>query len=325
MRALQVWKRPNRCEMSLFRKRKTWAIVLTVVAVSSMAVTAWFRWRTSLTVVVGKEWSPDERISITDVDHSDWSRLLAQYVTSDGRVDYAAWKRSRDGISRLDAYLDHLSRVDGSQSASREDRLAFWINAYNALTIRGILREYPTTSIRNHVSHVGYNIWKHYQLRVGDESYSLSAIEHEILRPLGEPRIHFAIVCASIGCPPLRNETYVPERLEEQLTDNARRFFSQQQNFRIDRQYNRVELSSIFNWFAGDFGETRREQLDAIAPWLPSEQARKFIRRPDVTVRYLDYDWDLNDRTEQRDAGSNRNPPTNPDPMPPPHSGSSSR
>ena len=311
--------------MSLFQKRKTWAVALTVMAVSSIVLTAWYHWRTSLTVVVGKEWSPDERISFADVDHSDWDRLLAEYVSDEGRVDYAGWTNSPDGISRLDAYLDHLSRADRSQSASQEDRLAFWINAYNALTIRGILREYPTTSIRNHVSHVGYSIWKHYQLRVGDESYSLSAIEHEILRPMGEPRIHFAIVCASIGCPPLRNEAYVPERLDEQLTANARAFFQQRRNFRIDRQYNRVELSSILNWFADDFGETRRDQLDAIAPWLPSEEARKFTRRPDVTVRYLDYDWNLNDRTEQRDAGSNRNPPTKPGSMPPPHSGSSSR
>ena len=174
--------------------------------------------------------------------------------------------------------------------------MAYWINAYNAVTVEGILREYPTSSIKNHTGLVGYNIWDDLLLRVGDESRSLNAIEHEILRKLGEPRIHFAIVCASIGCPRLLNEAFLAERLDEQLSENARHFFAQSRNFRIDDAANTVYLSSILSWFGGDFGSSQAEQLAWVAPYFADDAAREAAAAEGVTVKYLDYDWNLNEQ-----------------------------
>ncbi len=178
--------------------------------------------------------------------------------------------------------------------------MAFWINAYNAVTVRGILREYPTTSIRNHTAKIfGYNIWKDLLLVVGGRSYSLEDIEHKVLRHMRDPRIHFAIVCASKGCPRLRNEAYTAERLERQLDDNARHFFAQRQNFRYDPARRHFELSSILKWFGRDFGEDDRAVLRAIAPFLP-ESASQVASTGGVTVSYLTYDWSLNDQPARR-------------------------
>ena len=245
---------------------------------------------------LGQLWSPTEHISLNDVDHSAWDDLLGRYVTAEGLVDYRGLKASDDDTAALRGYLAQLSRVDPQKAASPEATLAFWINAYNAVTVEGIRREYPTSSIKNHVGLVGYNIWDDLLLRVGGKTYSLNAIEHEILRKLGEPRIHFAIVCASIGCPRLLNEAYVAARLDEQLTDNARHFFGQTRNFRVDPSANTVYLSSILSWFDTDFGPTRAAQLERVARYLPDDAAREAAADPGVTVSYLDYDWNLNEQ-----------------------------
>jgi hypothetical protein len=179
--------------------------------------------------------------------------------------------------------------------AKRESQLAFWINAYNAVTIRGILREYPTTSIRNHTPRLfGYHIWKDLKLYVGGKPYSLDQIEHEVLRKMNEPRIHFAIVCASISCPRLLNEAYAPKKIEIQLAANAKDFFSREQNFRYDRLTNRFHLSAILDWFSEDFGSNQAEVLNAISEWLPTESAIRAARTSSPNVSYLDYNWNLN-------------------------------
>lgn len=130
---------------------------------------------------------------------------------------------------------------------------------------------------------------------VGDASYSLDQMEHAILRKMGEPRIHFAIVCASVGCPRLRNEAYVAETLQAQLADNTRDFFSRLQNLRVEGPSRTLYVSSILDWFGGDFGRTQSEQLTVLRPYLP-EAAARLAADPRVRVRFLDYDWDLNDQ-----------------------------
>ncbi len=228
------------------------------------------------------------------VSHEPWDRLLKKYVDPAGMVDYAAWKGSREDQATLDAYLNQLSAAALAPDSPREAQLAFWINAYNAVTVKGILREYPTTSIRNHTARLfGYNIWKDLQLLVGGKAYSLEAIEHEVLRPMGEPRIHFAIVCASRGCPRLLDEAYVGERLDEQLTGNARAFFADPTKFRLTAD--RVEVSPILKWFATDFGPDAHTQLQSIAPYLP-ESARRAVGGGGLRIQYQEYDWGLNDK-----------------------------
>ncbi|MGI9471987.1 MAG: DUF547 domain-containing protein [Rubripirellula sp.] len=244
-------------------------------------------------VYVGKQ--SRSNLSMDDVSHSGWDQLLQKYVNDQGQVNYRSWKASRADVQALDAYLALLSTAGRSAPATREAKLAFWINAYNAVTIRGILREYPTSSIRNHTAKLwGYNIWKHLQLYVGGVPVSLNSMEHEILRKMDEPRIHFAIVCASIGCPRLLRRAYVAEKVNSQLESNAKDFFSRSQNFRYDPSNQKVYLSEILDWFGEDFGDGQVAQLRRIAGWLP-EQAGAVSEQPGaIGVSYLDYDWNLN-------------------------------
>ncbi|MCP4169779.1 MAG: DUF547 domain-containing protein, partial [Fuerstiella sp.] len=180
---------------------------------------------------------------------------------------------------------------------SNSAKLAFWINAYNAVTVRGILREDPTSSSRNHTAKLfGYNIWKQLQLYVGGKPHSLEGIEHEILRKMNEPRIHFAIVCASIGCPRLLNEAYTPQRVQQQLEASAKDFFRRSQNFRHDKAANRFYVSEILSWFATDFGADQAVQLKRISQWLPTAAAQQAAQRNAVSLSYLDYDWNLNEQ-----------------------------
>ncbi len=252
-------------------------------------------------VYVGRKVARSALRPMDQIDHSPWDRLLKKYVDTDGYVDYRSWHASAADRRALQSYLASLSQADPTRRVSRDAGLAFWINAYNALTVEGILREYPTTSIRNHTARLfGYNIWKDLQLYVGGRPYALEYMEHQILRRMREPRIHFAIVCASIGCPRLLNEAYVADRLDAQLETNARDFFRRPKNFRYDARSRTFHVSSILKWFASDFGENQAAQLRRIAPWLPTAEAQRAARENRVSIAYLDYDWKLNDQASRR-------------------------
>lgn len=243
------------------------------------------------------------RVSMEKIDHSSWDKLLRKYVDKDGYVNYRSWHASASDRRVLSGYLNSLSQATPPVSAGKDSKLAFWINAYNAVTVHGILREYPTSSIRNHTAKLfGYNIWKDLQLYVGGRAYSLEAIEHETLRKMSEPRIHFAIVCASIGCLRLLNEAYTPSKVQQQLETNAKDFFSRSQNFRYESQSRRFYLSSILSWFAEDFGSNQSSQLRTISRWLPNKSAKAAAQAGSGNVSYLDYNWNLNDQASRRVA-----------------------
>ncbi|MCI0460108.1 MAG: DUF547 domain-containing protein [Gemmataceae bacterium] len=247
-------------------------------------------------VLVGRPCTEPDRPSVGKVSHDAFDTLLQKYVDDHGMVTYARWKENTKDIAALDEYLESLSCVDLASPAATEERLAFWINAYNAVTLKGILREYPTTSIRNHTAKLaGYNIWKDLCLWVDGKEYSLEDIEHKVLRQMGEPRIHFALVCASRGCPPLANRAYTAAGLVEQLTANARRFFAQPTNFQTDSRT--VHVSQLLKWYGTDFAATPVEQLRLLRPYLPSAENLTWMDRGSFPVRYLDYDWALNDRS----------------------------
>ncbi|HUY33026.1 MAG TPA: DUF547 domain-containing protein [Pirellulales bacterium] len=251
-------------------------------------------------ITVGKK--ATRLVSFDQVSHAAWDKMLKQFCDRDGYVDYAGWKRSKADQIALDKYLATLSAGNPKAPSSPEGKLAFWINAYNAVTVWGILHEFPTTSIRNHTAKVfGYNIWHDLLLTVGDETVSLDTIEHKILRKAGENRIHFAIVCASVGCPRLRNEAYSKDKLEAQLADNTRDFFSRSTNFRIDRATHVVQVSSILDWFGEDFGETPQAGLASLADYLP-KSAGAALAQGQFSVKYLDYDWALNDQATRNTA-----------------------
>lgn len=253
---------------------------------------------------IGQNWPAGRQIAFDRVDHSSFSELLGKYVDGDGFVNYRAWKATAADRRALQQYLLHLSQVNPSLPAPREAQLAFWINAYNAVTLEGILREYPTDSIRKHTSKLGgYNIWDDLPLIAGGRAYSLNDIEHKVLRKMNEPRIHFAIVCASIGCPRLLNEAYVADKLESQLSANSRDFFARPQNFMVDSS-GTMHVSAILDWFEEDFGASRSERFHRVQPYLP-ENVRSLAIHPQTRVKYQDYNWSLNDQA-RKPAGSGR-------------------
>ena len=230
-------------------------------------------------------------------DHSPYTALLQKHVDDEGRVAYRAWK-DKD-LDALDGYLRSVSETDPKKLASREERIAFWVNAYNALTIRGIIEFYPMKSIKDKVNRIfGYNIWTDYKIEVGGRERSLDEIEHRILRKMGEPRIHFALVCASLGCPKLSRDAYRGADLEEQLDRQAREFLNDPERTRVDRSGREVYLSKIFKWFDDDFGGTEETVLRFIAPYRP-EAERDLLLKGRPEINYLSYDWSLNDQQEE--------------------------
>ncbi|MDG1873313.1 MAG: DUF547 domain-containing protein [Mariniblastus sp.] len=242
----------------------------------------------------GRKWPAPQRVSYDRIDHSLFNDLLRKYVDQNGLVNYAAWHVSNNDRKLLQSYLAELGKADVHQPSTKQSEIAYWINAYNALTLEGILRVYPTTSIRNHTSKIfGYNIWKNLKLMSGDQWVSLDHIEHQILRKQSEPRIHFAIVCAAVGCPRLLNEAYAGTKLEQQLKANSQDFFSRQQNLRIDEKKKAIYLSQILSWFGADFGETQIDQLESIVPYFPKNVQQR-VREGGYRIEFSNYDWSLN-------------------------------
>lgn len=244
----------------------------------------------------GQTWPAAQRVSYDQIDHAAYDQLLQTYVDDNGLVNYKAWQANAADRQALQNYLNQLSRADNSIRSTKNGKLAYWINAYNALTIEGILRVYPTTSIRNHTPKIGYNIWDNLKLTSGDELVSLNHIEHEILRKMSEPRIHFAIVCASIGCPRLLNQAYTGEQLEEQLAGIATDFFSRAGNLTVDAGNKTLRFSKILSWFGSDFGQTQTDQLRAVYNYLPQE-AQAVLSAGGYRVDFLEYNWNLNTQT----------------------------
>jgi len=231
--------------------------------------------------------------------HLLFTRILREYVR-EGRVDYK--KLSRD--KRLDVYLKQLSETNPDNLPSDKEKLAFWINTYNAYTLKLIRENYPLKSI-NELHKGGFIIgsilkstaWDRDFVIVAGKKMSLNAVEHKILRPrFLEPRIHFAIVCAAIGCPPLRNEAYEADRLDSQLNEQGRVFLSEPKKNSFDLENKIARISPIFGWFKEDFGRDRLGVLLFIAKFLEPKAANAI--RKDVKnwrVFYTYYDWGLNE------------------------------
>ncbi len=228
--------------------------------------------------------------------HAPFDALVRAFVR-DGDVDYRCLQTHE---AALDAYLATLGRTD-PDALSRDAALAFWINAYNSFTIKLILSRYPRIGSIKDIP----GRWDRRDWVVGGQRRSLNDIEHKILRKeFVEPRIHFAIVCASASCPTLAPEAYVAGRLDEQLTRAAFDFLSDHgRGSRLDversgedRARVRLYLSSIFKWFREDFEGRAGSLIDFVAPYL-SQQDRAVLQRhrDDVSIRFLPYDWSLND------------------------------
>lgn len=228
--------------------------------------------------------------------HAAFDALLARHVHGDV-VDYAGLGADR---AALQDYLATLARTD-PDALDRAGRMALWINAYNAFTLELVLRELPgLESIKDIPSG---RRWEGRLWDVGGTRYSLDQIEHEILRPMGDARVHFAINCASQSCPALADEAYLPQTLDSQLDAAGRAFLADPERglrFGDERGLfgtsHVLRLSRIFDWFEDDF-ERDGTRLDFVLRFAP-ERAVAYVRehRDDLDVEFLDYDWSLNDR-----------------------------
>ena len=228
-----------------------------------------------------------------EFSHELFDRVLQKYVDSQGRVNYAELK-SNPGT--LKAYLDLLATNAPSDKATFQTGLAFWINAYNALTIKGVLDHYPTTSVRKIKLFNGF--FSRIKFQVGGRSYTLDNIEHDIIRyEFGDPRIHFALVCASLGCPMLENRAFVAETLEERLDKATANFINNPEKVRLDRANRVLYLSQIFEWYAEDFEDTHDNVINFVAEYLPAADAT-FLKAQEIQIQYLQYDWRLNAQLE---------------------------
>ncbi len=220
-------------------------------------------------------------------DHSQFDQLLKKYVKN-GFVDYKSFKSD----SKLNEYLNQLASADITQ-LNKNEQLAFWINAYNAYTIKLIVDKYPVKSIKD----IGFPLisspWDREFAFVAGKKYTLNNIEHDIIRKkFSEPRIHFALVCAALSCPPLRSEAYTGNRLNEQLENQTNIFFSDKSKNKIDKENNTISVSKILDWYKSDFEKTGNYKENV---WLlfPKE-LRSNENVKDYKITYIDYDWNLN-------------------------------
>ena len=231
-------------------------------------------------------WISIPAISQEHLKHDQWTNLLNTFVTDNGHVDYKGFKEHE---AELDAYLAVLSANHPTAEWDKNDQLAFWINAYNAFTVKLIVKNYPVVSIKDLGGSV-YKVntpWDEKFIKIGDETYDLNNIEHGIIRKeFADPRIHFAVNCASVSCPPLRNEAYVGSKLNAQLDDQAKRFINDPTKNKITK--NKAQLSKIFTWFKGDFTASDL----SIAEFINEYSEVKMTKKTKVT--YFDYDWNLN-------------------------------
>ncbi len=209
--------------------------------------------------------------------HDLWHALLQQHVAPSGRVDYPGFQKDMD---LLEEYLDRLAAHAPEDDWTRVEKLAYWINAYNAFTVKLVAEHYPVSSIMD--INEG-KVWEERVITLGGETLTLQEMEDVKLREeIGDPRIHFAINCAALSCPPLYNEAYRPGNVDRLLDERTRAFIRHEGYNFISP--NRLELSKIFEWYGSDFG--------ALIPFLNHYLEHPI--EPDASITYRPYNWQLN-------------------------------
>jgi hypothetical protein len=246
---------------------------------------------------VPTSFKPTNPIPATEFSHKAFDEILHTHVR-DGAVDYPGIQAD----NQLPVYLAQLDRVDPRALATHHERLAFWINAYNAFAIKGILDHYSPMS---YVGRYRYFIGRDY--RVGGATINLYDLERQVLiKQFQEPLIHFAIVCASTSCPKLQTWAYEPAQLERQLDRVARDFINDPTRNRFDRKQKVASLSMIFKWFDDDFSKAAGSVLAYIARYVTDPELVQDLMRSDYRIEYLDYDWTLNGISPKESAHAGR-------------------
>ncbi|MFN3201467.1 MAG: DUF547 domain-containing protein [Bradymonadia bacterium] len=237
----------------------------------------------SSTVKPKVEIDPSKVSGMKSFDYTDWTEVLKTYVDDAGRVNYSALKANREGLDRFVALIAAAGpRKTPNLFKTKEDRLAYYINAYNALTMFNVINRLPKfVSVNDDPK----NFFYFTEFVLDGQDIALYDLENKVIRPtFKEPRIHFALNCASVGCPQLPNEPFLPEKLEEQLTRETVKFLHEERN--VKKVADRVLLSQIFEWYAEDFPPT-------VIRWINGSAADLEIP-PDIRITYRPYDWTLN-------------------------------
>lgn len=245
--------------------------------------------------------APKVTSTINSIDHSSWTVILQKHVSQNGTVNYKGFIEDKEFFEK---YLQILSdNPPNKKTWSEDEQLAYWINAYNAFTVKLIIDNYPVKSIKDIKKGVPFvnSVWDIKFFKIGYQEMDLNEIEHDIIRTeFQEPRIHFAVNCASYSCPPLRNEAYTAERLDEQLTDQTRTFLTDTRKNNLSNS-NAIVLSSLFKWYSTDFtnagwwsrlfGGTDRtiNLIKFITPYTDSSVTEN------TTIEFMNYDWSLNE------------------------------
>ncbi len=260
-------------------KGKFMSTILIIFASIGIATVGWFSFKTSKPVIASNS---------KPVTHQLWTDVLQKYVSLEGKVNYNGLKNDK---AQFDAYLKLLGSVHPNDSWEKNEQLAYWINAYNAFTVELILINYPVKSIRDIGGLIKIpgiqSAWDIEFIKIEGREYSLGFIEHKILlKEFSEPRIHFAINCASYSCPKLIQEAYTPDKLDAQLTGAAKTFLTDPEKNLISPD--KIEVSKIFDWYKDDF--TKKSSLII---FLNKYSAVKI--KDDAKIYYMEYNWNLNE------------------------------
>lgn len=231
---------------------------------------------------------------INTIAFKTWDNLLNTYVDDFGRVNYGRWKAESADVLRQ--WLESLADVDLAAVTDADVRLALWLNVYNAIAISQVIEVYPIASIRPKV--LGIPNWLSFldfftrsTYTIAGKKYSLNQIEHGILRrDFAEPRIHFALVCAAVGCPMLRREAYFPESVRTQLEADANRFIHNPDKVRYDAGKKTLYLSKIFEWYGEDFLKAAGSVAGYVGGYLGADVAVG----DKCAIVFLPYNWNLN-------------------------------
>jgi hypothetical protein len=224
------------------------------------------------------------------IDHSAWDALLKRHVNERGGVDYAGLMGDRE---QLHEYIGRLSRVD-SEALGRDEKLALLLNAYNAFTVELILENWQSGRLQSIRDIPSAERWDDARWQVGSQVWSLNDIEHEQIRPkFADARIHFALVCAAVGCPPLRSEAYTADQMETQLREQAAYVHRHGRWFLLDGDGQVLHLTQLYDWYGGDFAQAAGSVLE-FASRYSRELRDSLDARRAVRIEWLDYDWALN-------------------------------
>lgn len=302
---------------------KSYTLTLALLIFSALALTAVGPCQQDQ----GKRYSYDG-ISANAFDaakESEYDSLLQKYVDNDSLIKYEKWTQNTADFQNLKNVIAAMGSADDS-TMSLDAKKAFYINAYNALTIDLILSHYSETmggngsplpgerSIRN-ISNLDSQVWDHFKWRVSGKQRSLNDIEHRILRPMGDARIHFAIVCASMGCPPIYRHAFSEGTLNQVLDELADSFVNSGKSTTFDKVNRIISTSHILNWFGQDFVNSFGSLKSFFSKYvevIPAQEVESY------SIKFHDYDWSLNESPPTGSGTEHEVPAPSPSPSPTP-------